>query len=143
MAHTIHCDIVSAEEQIYSGTVKMVYASGEMGELGIAPRHAPLLTRLKPGELRVELEDGSEELFFVSGGLIEVQPHMVTVLSDTAIRADDLDEAAAIKAREDAEQALKDKTGDLEIAEAQARLTEAVAQLAAVSKLKKMAKRSR
>lgn len=143
MAHTIHCDIVSAEEQIYSGTVKMVYASGEMGELGIAPRHTPLLTRLKPGELRVELEDGSEEFFFVSGGLIEIQPHMVTVLSDTAIRADDLDEAAALRAREDAEQALKDKTGDLEIAEAQARLTEAVAQLAAVEKLRKMAKRSR
>ena len=142
-AHLIHCDIVSAEEEIYSGTVKMVYATGEMGELGIAPRHTPLLTRLKPGQVRVELESGDEEFFFVSGGLIEIQPHMVTVLADTAIRADDLDEAAAIKAREEAEQALADKTGEVEVAEAQARLTEAMAQLQALDKLKKMAKRAR
>src|SRR5512134_3127553 len=103
MAMTLHVDIVSAEAEIFSGTVTMVFAPAEMGEVGIAPRHAPLLTRLKPGEIRVQQADGSEQSFFVSGGMLEVQPHVVTVLADTAIRAHDLDEAAAIQAKERAE----------------------------------------
>ena len=102
---TIHVDIVSAEESIFSGLAEMVYAPGELGELGIAPRHAPLVTRLKPGEVR--LDTGKEELdFFISGGILEVQPHVVTVLADTAIRADDLDEAKALEAKKNAEEAL-------------------------------------
>src|SRR5690606_30702508 len=100
---TIRCDIVSAEEEIFHGTVSMVVATGEMGELGIAPRHAPLITRLKPGQVRVILENGDEQFFYVSGGILEVQPQVVTVLADTAIRAKDLDEAAASKAKAEAE----------------------------------------
>ena len=140
MSH-IKCQIVSAEEEIFSGDVAMVFATGEMGELGIAPRHTPLLTRLKPGQVRVQLEDGSEEFFYVSGGLIEIQPQVVTVLADTAIRAHDLDEAAANKAREEAERMLEDKQSDLEIAQAQAQLAESLAQLAALERLRKMVKR--
>lgn len=140
MSH-IKCQIVSAEEEIFSGEVAMVFATGEMGELGIAPRHTPLLTRLKPGQVRVELQDGSEEFYYVSGGLIEIQPHVVTVLADTAIRAHDLDEAAANKAKEEAEKMLEDKQSDLEIAQAQAQLAESLAQLAALERLRKMVKR--
>ncbi len=141
MANTIHCDIVSAEESIFSGAVKMVFATGEMGELGIAPRHTPLLTRLKPGQVRVQLETDEEAFYYVSGGLIEVQPHMVTVLADTAIRANDLDEAAAQKAKEEAEKALADRATDVEVAEAQAKLAEAMAQIAALERLRNIRKR--
>ncbi len=137
----IKCQIVSAEEEIFSGDVAMVFATGEMGELGIAPRHTPLLTRLKPGQVRVQMEDGSEEFYYVSGGLIEIQPHVVTVLADTAIRAHDIDEAAANKAREEAEKMLEDKQSDLDVAQAQAQLAESLAQLAALERLRKMVKR--
>ena len=137
MASTIHCDIVSAEAEIFSGTAAMVVITGEEGELGIAPRHAPLLTRIKPGQVRVMLPEGGEEFYYVSGGMLEVQPHVVTVLADTAARADDLDEAAAVRAKEEAERALSDRSADMEVAEAQARLAEAVAQLAALERLRK------
>lgn len=136
MSMTIHVDIVSAEKSIYSGLAEMVYASGELGELGIAPRHAPLITRLKPGEVR--LDTGSEELgFFISGGILEVQPHVVTVLADTAIRAQDLDEAKALEAKKRAEDALADKSSNIDFAKAQAELAEAAAQLQAISRLRK------
>jgi len=139
MTMTTHVDIVSAEEEIYSGTAEMVYAPAEMGEVGIAPRHTQMITRLKAGEVR--LQNGNEiESFYVSGGILEVQPHVVTVLADTAIRAKDLDEAQAIKAKDKAEQALKDKTSDIEYAHAQAELLEAAAQLRAIEKLRKLKK---
>ena len=137
----IHCDIVSAEGEIFSGSVNMVFATGEMGELGIAPRHAPLLTRLKPGQVRVQKEDGEEVFYYVSGGLIEVQPHVVTVLADTATRAADLDEAAAQRAKEEAERALADAQSEMSVADAQGQMAEAMAQLQAIEKLRKQAKR--
>jgi len=136
---TTHVDIVSAEEEIFSGTAEMVYAPAEMGEVGIAPRHTQMITRLKPGEVRLQTGD-EEQSFYVSGGILEVQPHVVTVLADTAIRAKDLDEAEAIKAKEKAEQALKDKTSDMEYARASAELAEAAAQLRAIEKLRKIKK---
>ena len=136
MAMTLHVDIVSAEAEIFSGTVTMVFAPAEMGEVGIAPRHAPLLTRLKPGEIRVQQTDGSEQSFFVSGGMLEVQPHVVTVLADTAIRAHDLDEAAAVQAKERAERMLADKHADIDYAKAQAELAQSIAQLRAIQKLR-------
>jgi F-type H+-transporting ATPase subunit epsilon len=135
---TIHVDIVSAEAAIHSGKAAMVYAPGEMGELGIAPRHTALITRLKPGDVRVENENGEIEHFYVSGGMLEVQPHVVTVLADTAIRARDLDEAAAVEAKRRAEDALAGKAAEFEYAKAQAELAEAVAQLRAIEKLRKM-----
>jgi len=141
MANSIHCDIVSAEESIFSGAVSMVFATGELGELGIAPRHTPLLTRLKPGQVRVQFEDGNEEFYYVSGGLIEIQPHVVTVLADTAVRATDLDEAAAVQAKEEAEKAIADRQSDMEVAEAQAKLAEAIAQIAALQRYRKKLKR--
>ena len=134
---TIAVEIVSAEEAIWSGTGTMVFAPAEMGEIGIAPSHAPLLTRLKPGEVRVQLESGEEQFFFVSGGLLEIQPHMVTVLSDTALRAADLDEAKAQEAIRKAERDLQDKTSQIELAKAKAELIQAAAQLRAVQKLRK------
>lgn len=137
---TIQCNIVSAEAEIFSGEASMVVVTGEEGELGIAPRHAPLLTRIKPGQVRVMLPEGGEEFYYVSGGMLEVQPHMVTVLADTAARAADLDEAAAVKAKEDAERALADRSVDMGMAEAQAQLAEAVAQLAALERLRKKLK---
>ena len=136
MSMTLHIDIVSAEAEIFSGTVTMVYAPAEMGEVGIAPRHAPLLTRLKPGEVRVQTQEGEELSFFVSGGMLEVQPHVVTVLADTAIRAADLDEAQAMEARERAEKMLADKSADIDYAKAQAELAQSMAQLAAIRKLR-------
>jgi F-type H+-transporting ATPase subunit epsilon len=136
MSMTLHIDIVSAEAEIFSGTVTMVYAPAEMGEVGIAPRHAPLLTRLKPGEVRVQTQEGEELSFFVSGGMLEVQPHVVTVLADTAIRAADLDEAQALEARERAEKMLADKSADIDYAKAQAELAQSMAQLAAIRKLR-------
>ena len=135
---TIHVDIVSAEGEIFSGEAAMVFAPAIMGELGIAPRHAPLLTHLKPGEVRVQTPAGDEQFFYVSGGALEVQPHLVTVLADTALRAKDLDEAAALQAKQRAEEALKDKTGQIEIAEAQAELARAAAQLKAIERLRKV-----
>lgn len=137
---TIHCDIVSAEEEIFSGEARMVVATGEAGELGIAPRHAPLITRLKPGQVRVLLENGEEQFFYVSGGILEVQPQVVSVLADTAIRARDLDEAASRRAKEEAERALANRTDALEVAQAQAELAQAMAQLQALERLRKSLK---
>lgn len=136
MAMTIHVDIVSAEKEIYSGLVDVVFASAVMGELGIYPRHTPLLTSLKPGEVRV-LVNGKEEQFYVSGGMLEVQPHVVTILADTAMRADDVDEAAALEAKENAERALKDTDAKMDYAEAQAKLAEAMAQLRVIDRMRK------
>lgn len=137
MTSTIRCDIVSAEEEIFHGEVQMVVATGELGELGIAPRHAPLITRLKPGQVRVILANGEEQFFYVSGGILEVQPQVVTVLTDTAIRAADLDEAKAKEAKAEAERILANRGEAMEIAEAQARLAEAMAQLQALERLRK------
>lgn len=136
MAMTLHVDIVSAEAEIFSGTATMVFAPAEMGEVGIAPRHTPLLTRLKPGEVRVQTQEGEELSFFVSGGMLEVQPHVVTVLSDTAIRASDLDEAQAQQAKERAEHLLADRSADIDYAMAQSELAQSMAQLAAIKKLR-------
>ena len=136
MAMTLHVDIVSAEAEIFSGTATMVFAPAEMGEVGIAPRHAPLVTRLKPGEVRVQTQEGNEMSFFVSGGMLEVQPHVITVLADTAIRADDLDEAQAMEAKGRAEKMLSDKSADIDYAKAQAELAQSIAQLAALKKLR-------
>jgi F-type H+-transporting ATPase subunit epsilon len=141
MTKTIHCDIVSAHEEIFSGEATMVVASGIAGELGITPRHAPLITQLKAGPVRVQKADGEEEFFFVSGGILEVQPHMITVLTDTATRGEDLDEAAATAAKAEAERQLSDRSGEMDIAEAQSQLAQAVAQLAALEHLRKNLKR--
>ena len=137
MANTIHVDIVSAEGQIFSGEASMVFVPGSQGELGIAPRHAPLLTTLKAGEVRVQSEGHEEQLFYVGGGALEVQPNLVTVLADTAARARDLDEAAASAARQRAEDAMREHTDKVDIAEAQAELLRAVAQLRAIERLRK------
>lgn len=137
MAMIIQVDIVSATGHIHSGSAQMVFAPAEMGEVGIAPRHAPLITRLRPGDVRVQTESGTMEHYFVSGGILEVQPHVVTVLADTAIRARDLDEAAALEAKRRAEDALAGQTADLEYAKAQAELAEAIAQLRALERLRK------
>jgi F-type H+-transporting ATPase subunit epsilon len=136
MSMTIHVDIVSAEEQIFSGLAEMVFAPAIMGEVGIAPRHTPLISPLKPGEVRLDLGDGKEEFFFISGGVLEVQPHVVTILSDTAIRAHDLDEAAAIEAKKRAEEALSDQKSDIDVAKARTEIASAAAQIAAIQKLK-------
>jgi F-type H+-transporting ATPase subunit epsilon len=141
MNKTIRCDIVSAHQEIFSGEVAMVFATGIAGELGISPRHAPLITQLKAGPVRIQDAAGEEDFYFVSGGIIEVQPHVVTVLADTVMRGEDLDQAAAEAAKADAERALADRTGEMEIAEAQAKLLEAVAQLQAMERLRKNLKR--
>lgn len=141
MAMTIHLDIVSAETEIFSGPAEMVFAPAVMGEVGIAPRHSPLITRLKPGEVRVRLPGGKEESIYVSGGILEIQPHVVTVLSDTALRAQDVDEAAALQAKEEAEHALQDRTSEFEYARAKAELAQATAQLQAIERWRKKAKR--
>jgi F-type H+-transporting ATPase subunit epsilon len=138
MTMTIHVDIVSAEGEIHSGLAEMVYAPAAMGEVGIAPRHTPLVTRLKPGEIRVDTGSGEMKHFYVSGGILEVQPHLVTVLADTALRAADLDEAAAMDAKRRAEEALAGQQADFEYARAQAELAEAVAQLRAIERLRKL-----
>lgn len=137
MAMTIHVDIVSAEREIYSGTAVLVVAPAEMGEVGIAARHAPLLTRLKPGEVRVKVSETETHPFYISGGMLEVQPHVVTILADTAIRARDIDEAAALEAKRQAEEMLADKSGRIDYAKAQAMLLEAMAQLRTIEKLRK------
>lgn len=137
---TIRCDIVSAEAEIYHGEATLVVASGAMGELGIAPRHAPLITRLKPGQVEVVQPDGQRLSFYVSGGILEVQPQVVTVLADTALRAADIDEAAALKAKHAAEDAIARRQDALELAEAQAQLAQAIAQLQALERLRKQLK---
>ena len=137
MASTIRCDIVSAEQEIFQGEVQMVVATGEMGELGIAPRHAPLITRLKAGQVRVTLANGEEQLFYVSGGILEVQPQVVTILADTAIRGGDLDEAKAQAAKAEAERVLAGRGEAMDLAEAQMKLVEAMAQLQALERLRK------
>ncbi len=134
---TIRVDIVSAEEEIFHGDVTLLVATGELGELGIAPRHAPLITRLKPGQVRVTLENGEEKSFYVSGGILEVQPQVITVLTDTAIRTEDLDEASARQAKEEAERALANRSAAVDIAEAQNQLAQAMAQLQALERLRK------
>jgi F-type H+-transporting ATPase subunit epsilon len=139
MALTMHVDIVSAEKEIFSGTAEMVVATLENGEIGILPRHTPLLARMKPGEVRVKT--ATEELeFYVSGGLLEVQPHVVTVLADTALRARDLDEASVLKAKERAEEAIKNRQATMDYAKAQAELAEAVAQLRTIKKIREQTK---
>ncbi|MBV2121316.1 MAG: F0F1 ATP synthase subunit epsilon [Candidatus Thiodiazotropha taylori] len=138
MAMTIHVDIVSAEGEIFSGVAEMIYAPAVMGEVGIAPRHTPLVTQLKPGEIRVDTGSGKDmQHFYVSGGILEIQPHVVTVLADTAIRAADLDEAAAQEAKRRAEEAMADRSAEFEYAKAQSELAEAVAQLRAIERIRK------
>lgn len=136
MAMTIHCDIVSAEEEIFSGLVESLIATGEMGELGVNYGHAPLLSSLVPGPVRVTLQNGEEQVYYVSGGYLEVQPGVVSILADTAMRADDVDEAAAEEARREAEQALANQSGDFDYGRASSRLAEAAAQLATIRKMR-------
>ena len=137
-APTIHVDIVSAEGELFSGAASAVFAPASQGDLGIYPRHAPLLSLLKAGEVRVQTPDGQEHFFFVGGGAIEVQPAKVTVLADTALRAKDIDEAAALAAKQRAEEALKDRAGHITLAEAQAELARAIAQLKVIQRLRKL-----
>ncbi|MDI6746798.1 MAG: F0F1 ATP synthase subunit epsilon [Rhodocyclaceae bacterium] len=138
MALTVHVDVVSAEESIFSGLAEFVVLPGEAGELGILPGHMPLMTRIKPGAVRLKIPNqDSEELIFVAGGVLEVQPGLVTVLADTAIRGKDLDEAKATDAKRRAEEAMANKSADMDFARAQAELAEAVAQLAAIQKLRR------
>ena len=134
---SIHIDIVSAEREIFSGKVEMVFAPAIMGEIGIAPGHTPLVTQLAPGEIRVQLADGTEQGFYVSGGMLEVQPRIVTVLSDTAVRAEDLDEAAVLKAKEEADRQLHDRDSEMDLATALAETAELAAQLQAIQRLRK------
>lgn len=137
MAMTVHVDVVSAEEEIFSGLVEFAVFPGEAGELGIMPRHTPLLTRIKPGTVRLKMPDEDRfEMVYVSGGMLEVQPHMITVLADTAIRAADLDEAKALEAKKRAEEALANRQGEMDFASAEAELAQAIAQLQAIKKMK-------
>ena len=142
MTMTIHVDIVSAETELYSGLVEMVFAPAIMGEVGIAPRHAPLVTRLKPGEVRLQLSDGKEESFFVSGGILEIQPHIVTILSDSASRTEDLDETAVLNAKEEAELAFHDRDGEIDFEHVQQQMVEARAKYEALQKLRGRSGRS-
>ena len=137
MAMTVHCDIVSAEKEIFSGRVTMISATGTLGELGIMPGHAPLLTGIRPGPVRLTLDGGEEEVFFASGGFLEIQPGVVTILADTAARAEDLDEAAAVEAAQAAERMLQDHTGEIEFSAVAAQLAEAMAQQRTLAELKK------
>lgn len=137
MAMTVHVDVVSAEESIFSGLAEFVALPGEGGELGILPGHMPLMSRIKPGAVRIKLQDGKEELIFVAGGLLEVQPGLVTVLADTAIRGTDLDQAKAEEAKKRAEEALASRSAEMDYARAQAELSEAIAQLSAIDRLRK------
>ena len=137
MAMTMQVNIVSAEKEIYSGIVTQLFAPAEMGEVGVMPRHAPMLSTLKPGVVRVVSQAGEEQSFFVSGGILEIQPHVVTILSDTALRAADIDESAALEAKARAEAAIKDKASDMDYAKAKTELIEAVAQIEALRKVRK------
>lgn len=141
MAMTIHVDVVSAEGEIFSGTAEEVFVPAEMGEIGVMPRHTPLISRLKPGEVRVKLAEGGDEAsVFVSGGMVEIQPHVVTVLADTGIRAQDLDEAKALEAKKRAEEAMQGQEDSIEFAKARSELVEAMAQLALLEELRKRAR---
>jgi len=137
MAMTMHLNIVSAENEIFSGTVIQVFAPAEMGEVGIMSRHAPMLSTLKAGVVRAISQNEEEQTFFVSGGILEIQPHVITILSDTALRADDIDESAALEAKAQAEAAMKDKASDMDYAKAKAELLAAVAQIEALKKIRK------
>ena len=137
MALTLHLDVVSAEKELFSGTISAVFAPAVMGDVGIYPRHTPLVTTLRPGELKIEIEGKEDQYLYVSGGILEVQPHVVTVLSDTAIRAEDLDEAKAREAKQRAEDALRDQKGDFDAAKAQAELVRAAEQLRMIERLRK------
>ena len=137
MAITVHCDIVSADESLFSGAVEMVVATGSLGELGITPGHAPLLSDLRPGPVRLVKENGEEEVYYLSGGYLEVQPGSIAILADTAVRAGDIDEAAAAEAVKSAEQAIANQTGEIEYAKAAAMLAEATAQLRTGQTLRK------
>ncbi|MFZ2452309.1 MAG: F0F1 ATP synthase subunit epsilon [Methylobacter sp.] len=137
MTMTVHVDIVSAEKEIFSGLAEMVFAPAELGEVGISPRHAPFITKLNPGEVRVKVTDKESYPFFISGGMLEVQPHLVTILADTAIRAKDIDEAAAMEAKARAEEALADKTGKIDYESAHAQLLQAIMQLRTLDRLRK------
>ncbi len=137
MGISVHCDIVSAEKSIFSGLVELVVAAGELGDLGIAPGHAPLMTKLNPGPVRVIKQGGEEEIFFVTGGYLEVQPNVVTILSDSAQRADDVDEAAALEAKQEAEKALANQSGEFDYSKAAAQLAEASARLRVIQQLRK------
>ncbi|MBK8971091.1 MAG: F0F1 ATP synthase subunit epsilon [Hahellaceae bacterium] len=137
MGISVHCDIVSAEKEIFSGLVEMVIAAGSEGDLGVAPGHTPLLTALNPGPIRVIKQGGEEEIFFVTGGFIEVQPNVVTILSDSAQRASDMDEAAAMQAKEEAEKALHNKSADFDYSKAASQLAEAAARLRTIQQLRK------
>ena len=141
MSMTIHCDIVSAEREIFSGLIEMLVATGSQGELGIGYGHAPLLTDLVPGPIRIVKQNGDEEIYYVSGGYLEIQPGVVSVLADTAIRADDVDEASAEEARQAAEHALAQQTGDFDYGRASAQLAEAAAQLRTLQKMRNRAGR--
>ena len=141
MSLTIHCDIVSAEQEIFSGLVELLVATGSLGELGISYGHAPLLTALVPGPIRIIKQDGDEEIYYVSGGFLEVQPGVVSILADTAIRATDVDEASAEEARKEAEHALANQTGDFDYGRASSQLAEAAAQLATLRKMRNRAGR--
>ncbi|TDO97436.1 F0F1 ATP synthase subunit epsilon [Marinomonas balearica] len=136
MAFTVHCDIVSAEQEIFSGSVESLVAAGSFGDLGIMPGHAPLLTSLQPGPVRVVKENGEEELIFVSGGFLEVQPRKITVLADTAVRAHDLDEAEALEAKKHAQDLLEQQHADIDYGRATAELAEAVARLRTIDQLR-------
>jgi F-type H+-transporting ATPase subunit epsilon len=141
MATTVHCSIVSAEQEIFSGLIEMIVATGSLGELGIKPGHAPLLSGIKPGPVRLILEGGEEEVFFASGGYIEVQPTAVTILADTAIRADNIDEAAAVEAEKKAQAELNDNRADVDFARVSADLQEQAAMLRTVRKLREQKNR--
>lgn len=137
MGISVHCDIVSAEKSIFSGLVELVVAAGTMGDLGIAPGHAPLMTSLSPGPVRLIKQGGEEEIFYVTGGYMEVQPNIVTILSDSAQRAADVDEAAALEAKKEAERALANQSGDFDYSKAASQLAEASARLRAIQQLRK------
>jgi len=138
MANTVHIDVVSAEASIFSGEAEFIVAPASAGEVGIYPHHAPMVTKIKPGALRIKLPDAAEEtLIFISGGMLEVQPGLITVLADTAVRGHDLDEAKAIAAKEAAEEAMRNRTSDMDYAKAQAELSEALAQIQAIERLRK------
>ncbi len=136
MAMTVHCDIVSAEEEVFSGLIEFVSVTGSLGDLGIYPGHAPLLSELKPGPVELRKQGGEQDIFYISGGFLEVQPHKITVLADTALHAGDLDEAAAMEAQKHAEQAMADKTSEFEYSKAASQLAEAAAQLRTLQQIR-------
>ena len=141
MAMTVHCDIVSAEESLFSGLVEMVVATGALGELGVNYGHAPLLTSLVPGPVRIIKQNGEEEIYYLSGGYLEVQPHTISILADSALRADDLDEAAALEAVKQAQQHLHNQSGEFDYSRAASQLAEAAAQLRTIEEIRRKAKR--